>query len=217
MEAGLKPWAVVVPVKLLAHAKTRLGLPPEHRARLALAMAEDTIRACLAANAVRSVVVVTDDPDGRAMAVEAGAAVVADEPDAGLNPALRHGAAYAAASYGDVGIVTVSSDLPALRPPDLDSVLLAATACPRAVVADAAGTGTVLLAAPDPADFRPAYGDRSRTAHVGDGAVDLTGIASARLRRDVDTRADLAEAITLGVGAATLGAVEMLGGVELLR
>ena len=218
MEPGQKPWAVVVPVKRLARAKTRLGLPAGERAGLALAMAEDTIRACLDAPSVRRVVVVTDEPDGAAMAIAAGASVVADEPDAGLNPALRHGARHAIAGEpGDIAIVTVSSDLPALRGADLDAVLRAASSYPFAVVADAAGTGTVLLAAASVAAFQPAYGELSRAAHVRGGAVDLTDIADARLRRDVDTLTDLADAWSLGVGAATLRAVESFGGIERLR
>lgn len=211
-----KAWAVVVPVKRLAGAKTRLGLPAADRAQLALAMADDTIRACAAVDGVRRVVVVTDEPDGASIAVAAGAIVVADEPDAGLNPALRHGAAQAAAALGDVGIVTVSSDLPALRPADLAAALQLAAANEIAVVADAAGTGTVLYAAKSLALFRPAYGERSRDAHVGSGAADLTERASAQLRRDVDTIADLRDAWDLGVGTATRRAVEALGGIESL-
>ena len=203
-----KPWAVVVPVKRLVLAKTRLGLPAEDRARLALAMAEDTIRACVAADAVARVVVVTDDADGAAMAVAAGAIVVADEPDAGLNPALRHGAMRAA---GDARIATVSSDLPSVLAADLDVVLRAAQRYTSAIVADAAGTGTVLYAAATLADFEPAYGEGSRLAHVRAGAADLTAEAGARLRRDVDTIADLGDAWGLGIGTATARAVESIG------
>ena len=208
MQPAQKPWAVVVPVKRLAHAKTRLGLPTEARARLALAMAEDTIRACIAAAAVRVVVVVTDDRDGARMAVAAGAVVVADEPDAGLNPALRHGARQA---HEDAAIATVSSDLPSLRAADVDAALRAAAPFASAIVADAGGTGTVLYAAAGVDDFQPAYGEQSRLAHVTAGAVDLTETANARLRRDVDTLADLADALGLGVGPATRRAVGALG------
>lgn len=215
VHAGQKAWAVVVPVKRLAQAKTRVGLPAADRARLALAMAEDTIRACVAAESVRRVVVVTDDPDGAAMALAAGAVVVADEPDAGLNPALRHGAAHAAETDPDLGIVTVSSDLPAMRAADIDAVLRAAAAAgdPVCVVADAAGTGTVLYAASTLGGFAPAYGGESRAAHVQAGAVDRTGDADPRLRRDVDTLADLTDALALGAGPATRRAVESIGGL----
>ena len=46
-------WSLVIPVKVLAHAKTRLApLAGPHRAELALAMAADTVAAGLACPAV---------------------------------------------------------------------------------------------------------------------------------------------------------------------
>src|SRR4051794_11606382 len=91
VRSDAQPWAVVVPVKRLEVAKTRLSVHPELRRELALAMATDTVVACLRTAGVVEVVVVTDDelagPAMRAL----GASVVPDEPDAGLNPALTHG------------------------------------------------------------------------------------------------------------------------------
>jgi 2-phospho-L-lactate guanylyltransferase len=217
MALAPKPWAVVVPVKRLAVAKTRLAVPTHERVLLALAMAEDTVRACAAASLVSQVVVVTDDPDGAVMAEAAGALVVSDEPDAGLNPALRHGAAAAGRGRDDVRIATLSSDLPAVQASDIDAILASAARHERAVVADTAGTGTVLLTAASMAAFEPKYGDNSRLAHVEAGAVDLTPLATAGLRRDVDAVADLVEAWQLGCGPATSKVVDGLGGLEWLR
>ena len=86
--AGLS-WSIVVPVKRFAVAKTRLDVDPAVRGELALALAADTVAAVLAAELVERVVVVTDEPTAAAAARRLGATVVADEPDAGLNPALR--------------------------------------------------------------------------------------------------------------------------------
>src|SRR5947209_10589199 len=83
-------WAAVVPVKRLPLAKTRIALPADLRAELALAIAADTVAACRATSAVARIVVVTDDEDAAARLAELGAVVVPDAPDAGLNPALRH-------------------------------------------------------------------------------------------------------------------------------
>ncbi|NEC30863.1 2-phospho-L-lactate guanylyltransferase, partial [Streptomyces sp. SID8111] len=88
-------WTLVVPLKPLAQAKSRLSDTADDGLRpgLALAFAQDTVAAALACPAVRGVVVVTDDvPAGRALTA-LGAGVVADEPRAGLNAALAHGAA----------------------------------------------------------------------------------------------------------------------------
>ncbi|RQW99803.1 2-phospho-L-lactate guanylyltransferase, partial [Micromonospora inaquosa] len=56
-------WAVVVPVKQLAAAKSRLrgALPGVPHEELALALAADTLRAVLACSAVAEALVVTDD------------------------------------------------------------------------------------------------------------------------------------------------------------
>ena len=74
----------------------------------------------------------------------------------------------------------------------------------RAFVADAAGEGTTLVAALSPADFTPSFGPGSREAHLADGAHEVVEVDVPTLRRDVDTPADLREAIELGVGSRTV-------------
>lgn len=197
-------WSVVVPVKRLARAKTRLQ-PPDGVAReeLALAMALDTVRAVAACAPVTLTLVVTDDPLARDRLAELGAQVVADEPDAGLNAALRHGAAAAAARRPAAGIALLSCDLPALRAEELADALAQAGRHDVAVVADLAGTGTVLLAARTAAALQPAFGAGSLAAHRAAGATQLPVPASYGLRQDVDTAADLERVRRLGVGPHT--------------
>jgi 2-phospho-L-lactate/phosphoenolpyruvate guanylyltransferase len=198
-------WSVVVPVKRLAAAKTRLydrrRAPAEHAA-LALALAMDTVSAAALAPPVARVVVVTDDPDARAALGALGATVTVDEPRAGLNPALAYGAATARELASGDAVAVLSCDLPALRPTELADALHAAAAHPRAFVADAVGTGTTLLTALPGVPLDPRYGAGSRAAHLASSAVELHG-AWPSLRRDVDTAADLAAAAALGLGAAT--------------
>src|SRR5215469_4880214 len=98
-------WSLVVPVKLLAQAKSRLtGLADRRRSQLALAMAADTVAAAIRADAVGAVLVVTDDPEVAEATGDLGATVLADEPGAGLNDALGHGAAYARSRWADRGV-----------------------------------------------------------------------------------------------------------------
>lgn len=195
-------WGVVVPVKRLAVAKSRLRAygEPARRA-LALAFAADVVTAALGCPLVAQVLVVTDDEDAAAALTALGARVAPDDPDAGLNPALEHGAELLRAGHPGLGVVTVSSDLPALRPADLSAALSAVPPGARAFVADAAGTGTTLLAASAAVRLAPSYGPGSRMRHAASGAVELAGTAA--LRRDVDTPEDLRAALLLGVGART--------------
>lgn len=196
-------WSVVVPVKRLARAKTRLQPPARvARAQLALAMALDTVQAAMACEAVGEVVVVCDDDEAIHALRRLGAQVVGDEPDAGLNPALRHGIGHVRRTRPESGVALLSSDLPALRPHDLSAALSAAAAYNVSVVADVAGTGTVLLTAAAGVEVHPAFGPASLMSHLAAGAVALSAPLPG-LRRDVDTAADLAEARALGLGPHT--------------
>jgi 2-phospho-L-lactate/phosphoenolpyruvate guanylyltransferase len=197
-------WSVVIPVKLLAQAKSRLtGLPATARAELALAMAADTVAAAMAAAAVGAVIVVTDDPEVGAQMTGLGAVVVPDEPAAGLNAALRFGAAYARGRWPVRGLAGLAGDLPAMRSGELTLALRAAAAAGRAFVPDAAGTGTALYAVAAGIEFAPSFGPQSRARHLAAGAAELDLAELAGLRRDVDTAADLRLAAEIGLGPRT--------------
>lgn len=197
-------WVVVVPVKRLDRAKTRLSTrPAPERRALALAFALDTVRAALACPGVLGVVVVTDDDEVRAAVSELGASWVPDEPDSGLNAALTHGADVVRRDSPDAAVAVLAADLPALRPDELARALHAASGVPRGFVADAAGTGTTLLTARDGVDLDARFGPRSRAAHAASGAVALEPGPVPGLRRDVDTEVDLWDAGRLGLGLAT--------------
>jgi len=201
---ALTTWSVVMPVKVLAQAKSRLaglaGLSGPRRAELALALACDTVTAVLECDAAARVIVVTDDQVAAVTLAALGALVVPDEPRDGLNAALRHGAAHAAARWPGSGTAALSADLPALRPAELGRALRAAGAWPAAFVADAGGDGTTLYTAAPGAAFRPAFGLASRARHAAGGAVELGLDDIPGLRRDVDTPSDLRGAVALGLG-----------------
>jgi 2-phospho-L-lactate/phosphoenolpyruvate guanylyltransferase len=202
----IERWTLLVPVKRLDIAKTRLALDSVQRSELALAMALDTVSAALDAELVAEVVVITDDARATRALSEVGARVVTDVPDAGLNPALVHGSQLAT----HVRVAALSSDLPGLQPRELDDVLRAASHHAVSVVGDTAGIGTTLLAAARAADFAPAFGVDSRAAHVKAGAVDLTDSAGESVRHDVDTIDALREAVRRGVGSRTHAAISAL-------
>ena len=204
-------WSLVVPVKVLARAKSRLAAAAgPHRPALALAMAADTVAAALACPDVARVLAVTDDPQAAQALADLGALVISDEPDQGLNPALRHGAAVAASRWPAAGIAALAADLPALRPAELGLGLRAAARWEHAFVPDAAGSGTTLYAARPGVEFRPRFGPRSAQQHRAAGAVELGLAGLASLRRDVDGPTDLRAASALGVGPRTAAVAELL-------
>lgn len=196
-------WGVVVPVKRLDIAKSRLAtFGDAHRKELALAFAADVV---LAAAMVATVLVVTDDPVAADVLARLGARVEPDDPDAGLNPALEHGVELLREASPALAVATVSADLPSLLAPDLAAVLGRVPLHGRGFVADLTGTGTTLLAAGPQVRLAPSYGPASRERHLASGAVELA--APESLRRDVDTPEDLEHAVALGVGPHTLAAL----------
>jgi 2-phospho-L-lactate guanylyltransferase len=236
-ESARFSWTVLLPVKVLARAKSRLAvLAGDRRRELALAFASDTVTAALACPEVARVLVVTSDPVAGRLLAGLGAVIVADEPadrsatrggaaaaaapsvigelgvqDA-LNAALRHGAAVAERRWPGTGLAALTADLPALSPAELAAALRAAGTSPglAAFVPDAAGVGTTLYAVPPGGEFRPLFGGASRARHAAAGAVELAAGDLTGLRRDVDTPDDLRAALALGVGPFTQAAAANL-------
>lgn len=202
-------FALLLPVKGWDRAKTRLaplapGLPRE----LAAAFARDAIAAGLLAAAVARVYVVTDQADFTA----SGVTVLPDEGEGDLNAALRAAADRIRAELPGLGIAAMCADVPCLRPADLTAALAGpeSPGAGRWFVADAAGTGTTLLAARPGVSLDPHFGSGSAARHRTSGAVPLEA-SLATLRRDVDTAADLTDAARLGVGAHTAEVLRRFG------
>lgn len=191
-------WSVVIPVKSPARAKSRLDPDGTAGARpdLVQALSADTIAAARAAAGVARVVAVVDEaPLDLAAADEL---FVQTEP--GLNAALAQAWASCVRRWPDDGVAALLGDLPALRPEELADALRAAAETPLGYVADAEATGTTLLTARPGSRLQPAFGPGSAARHAR-VATALPG--GAGLRRDVDTQADLAAALRLGVGPHT--------------
>jgi 2-phospho-L-lactate guanylyltransferase len=96
-------WTVVVPVKSLSGAKTRLApeLSAGERAALARAFALDTIEAARGARAVARVFVVSDEPAIElALREVPRVEVVPELGPRGLAAAIAHGIAVAGAGRG---------------------------------------------------------------------------------------------------------------------
>jgi 2-phospho-L-lactate guanylyltransferase len=207
-------WIVVIPVKAIGLAKSRLAgdVAPETRAALARAFALDTIEAAAACTVVDRVVAVGDEIELGALL--AGRAEVVDEgPRTGLTAAIRRGIDHARAA-GPVPIAVLLGDLPALTAAALESGLVAAARHPLAFVPDLDGTGTTLATAGAGRPFEPAFGDGSAARHTAAGFIDLAlaepGSIGTALRRDVDTIEALEAALVEGVGVHTAEVVAAL-------
>jgi 2-phospho-L-lactate guanylyltransferase len=197
-------FALLIPVKTLSLAKSRLSAAGrDDREPLMRAFALDAIIAATRSPAVAQVHVVTDAPG---FEVE-GAQRLPDEGDGDLNRALHHAALRVRLADPRLAVAAMCADLPSLRTEDLTDAL-AAGLTPRWFVADAAGTGTTLLAAGPGVELEPHFGPGSACRHEESGASPVRAELSS-LRRDVDTEDDLTAARELGVGEHTARALEV--------
>ena len=219
---GAPAAAGVIALKPTTYAKSRLEVPDPLRRRLAWTMAVDTLSAL--ARALPHVLVVSDQPGLEAQLRRVGLAVevISESGHVGINSALSRGA-QTLHGQGFTTVLACVGDLPALRPDSVLRVLDASQAHRRSFVADASGVGTTILIA-HRVELAPQFQGRSAAAHHASGAVSLSaeaiGSPVADARRDVDTEADLAVAVGLGVGAATGALVDhgtgQLGHYELI-
>mgnify|MGYP001302547977 CR=1 FL=1 len=197
-------WTIVMPVKSLDLAKSRLS--PAATARdLALAFFQDAVEAALGSPLTGELVIATCDPVIRHWAAGRGCLVVDDAEHPGIN-AAAHLAATRSTTTDPVAVMV--SDLPAVTSAAISAALSLASRHRTAFLADADGTGTTMWMAESGAQVRTYFGADSRAAHRAAGAVDLvdaygepTDVWPAR--RDVDTVDDLASARILGVGHHT--------------
>lgn len=198
-------FALMIPVKPWHLAKSRLAGAAETSPELARAFALDAIAAARQCSLVAAVHLITNQQG----LIVSGVEMVPDEGGGDLNAAIRAAAATVRHRGVDLPIAIMCADLPCLRPEDLTTALDAASrGAPRHFVADAAGTGTTLLAA-RAGDLAPSFGPDSARLHRESGAEPLRA-EIVSLRRDVDTPEDLVVARKLGVGPHTAHVLESL-------
>ena len=201
-------WTAVIPVKRLDTAKSRLGATDDpRRPELALAFALDVVDACLKAPSVKSVIVVTDDQE--VIGAAPGVTICPEPRNGGLNRAIVDGAALVGGP-----IVALAGDLPCLTPDALEYVLGLASKYPHSLLSDTQGSGTAMLLSTEARTLDPHFGIKSRSEHVQAGYIDLALDTSSEIRslvagarRDVDTPADLWDALRIGVGSHTAAVI----------
>lgn len=186
--------AAIVPVKVLAQAKSRLSniLSAQERRALVQAMLDDVLTALLATRGVGHIVVISADPAVLAQAAARGADALLDR-QADLNAALTQAAEYCAAR-GAQAVLALPADLPLATPGALERLLAAAGAPPYAVIAPSrdGGTNALLVHPPLALPYRFGVGSMARhSAAARDNAVALRLVYDDRLSLDVDQPDDL--------------------------
>ena len=193
----MKRW-VIVPVKRLTAAKSRLQpvLSARKRRLLARALLDHTLKVLCGLKGIEGIMVVSKDRAVLAAARKFGALSVFEGKCDGLNRALARAAAEAV-RRGAKAMLVLPADLPLLRAQDLRQAMRMANLPPFVVIApDRAERGTNLLYMAPPGVVRFSFGERSFRRHLQ--SARRAGVEAAICRRlglahDVDRPEDLAD------------------------
>ncbi|MBB3045334.1 2-phospho-L-lactate guanylyltransferase [Nocardioides sp. LMS-CY] len=210
---GRGEFQVLLPVKSLDTAKSRLELTDAGRRSLALAFLLDTLRAAAECRLVGDLVVVTRDQQVTDVVREGGASVVVPGDARGLNGELAQ--VLAERLPGGRPTTILMPDLPSVTAHELEEALTLGRREHRPTyVEDLSDGGTTMLTSRR-GDLVPAFGARSAARHRSAGARPVGGeLVGARC--DVDDLESLRMAVYIGVGPHTRQALERLPGLSAL-
>jgi 2-phospho-L-lactate guanylyltransferase len=189
-------WAVL-PVKPFDWAKSRLDgvLSPAERASLARQLMQGSLSALIESQCFQRVVVVSRDAEALAIAQEHGAQGLAEDAPADLNLAIVT-ARNLAMLEGAGSMLILASDLPLVRPEDIQRIVTSGERASAVIVPDrhAQGTNALLLSPPDL--IEPAFGIQSFPRHMALLSSARATVSVLRIKGvafDVDVPQDLAD------------------------
>ena len=185
---------MVVPIKAFTSAKTRLSdrLDPDQRACLAQAAADRVLRAVADCPLVDLRLAVVDTDLAARMALHRNFEVL-QRPDL-LGQSAAVGAGFSAAiRRGATNILTVSADVPLVRPKDIDEMLRPKPPV-LVMVSDREGLGTNAMRLDPAIDLHFHFGPDSLAMHKREAAalrLPVKVIDNRRVRLDIDTPDDI--------------------------
>jgi 2-phospho-L-lactate/phosphoenolpyruvate guanylyltransferase len=207
----------VVPVKRFSAAKLRLTpiLNAGERAELARIMFEDvldTLKQCK--DLVSEMIVVTSDSDAAASARCCGLAVVADEPESGINAAIMH-AIDTIRPVADSGLMVIPSDIPQLSRSAIARGVAAIEKSPSLAIAEAADDGGTNLFALRPIGaVPPLFGQDSFARHRSaalQAGIPVQILRIPELSMDIDRPENLKTFLALGSRTRTHEFLSQIG------
>lgn len=187
--------AVLLLCKDFARAKTRLArrLPERMRAVLAECMLRDVLAAVRRCTQVSHIVLLTDAPQATRIARREGIPCLPDPVTGHLCASIEHAARKLSAD-GWPDILVLPTDLPAITPLDIATLISMAPECGVALVADRHGRGTNALLARPLAGLKLHFGASSFHRHrdaARRSGFPVTELSIAGISLDIDTPEDL--------------------------
>ena len=210
---------VVIPAKDFHNAKQRLAalLQPHERSALARATLTDTLTACVQAEGLAGIGVVTCDTEVAELAESLHAEVLWEAKARGQSEAVARGGRECL-RRGIPTMLTMPGDIPLLTPADVEELASTAQSGQSvALVPNREDTGTNALVLTPPDCLPVAFGDDSFRRHLRLCAERSLSVDVRRMPRvalDIDTPDDLTAFVAQRVPGHSLQALTNLGVLE---
>lgn len=204
--------ALLIPVKDLTHAKTRLAglLSEDERQRLAWSMFEDVGRAAAGARKPDRVVLVTSFGPAVEHGRKLGWDILLEESQVSESASIDW-ASRALSERGFQSVMRLPADLPLVRAEDIDALMSLELECPGALlVPSREGTGTNAIIRTPPALFPSRFGPNSLALHRQEAArvgVECLIVDKVRIALDIDEPADVELLVEHGRGTRAFEAL----------
>ena len=157
----------IVPLNVLKKSKARLSplLTPAERERLSVAMLKDVLSALRRTKRIHSVTVVSADKGARRICKRLGASFLWEGRRRGLNRGVKLAVRHAQRE-GATSVLVIHSDLPLLKPLEVDEFLKRSVGCSVALTPSKNRDGTNALLMSPPQVIRPVFGKDSFRKHL---------------------------------------------------
>ena len=157
----------IVPLNVLRKSKARLSsmLKPVEREQLTVAMLKDVLSVLRRSRQVGSVTVVSADKNARSISRRFGANFLWEGKRRGLNKGLKL-AISNSERRGASSVLVIHSDLPLLKPREIDEFLEQSQGYSVSLTPSKDGTGTNALLMRPPRVIRPVFGRDSFRKHL---------------------------------------------------
>jgi 2-phospho-L-lactate guanylyltransferase len=192
---------VIIPVKRLANAKSRLAslLTDDERKQFCLKMLEDVLRTVKSTKHAHETIVVSKDPLVSQIAKNFEVTYL-KERKTGLNRTVSEAVNWCI-EMGAMSVLVLPADIPLVAPTDLNRIFTLGKKASMVISPSRNGKGTNALLLTPPKVIPAVYGPCSFQRHVKKAAklkISFCKYRSQRIALDIDTVEDLTYFVSLG-------------------
>jgi len=192
---------VIIPVKMLSKAKSRLSsvLRPNERQTLTLSMFEDVLRSVTNSQVVDRIIVISPDRAVLKVAGSYDVELIAEKTLRGMNSAVREAIEYSSRE-GAQKVLVIPADIPLVTSRDLQEIVSLGKNVSVVISPSKSEKGTNALLLSPSNIISTSYGENSFQLHIKEAmrrGIRFEVYRSKSIALDIDTPEDLIDFVNL--------------------